>query len=156
MKSVYRIMWYFYYLITLSAAYWYVRRRNRGDCLSVTRCRCWLTMIRTSLQRAPEPVHHVTSRTNTTQTRQWCIVGFAPGTRCTMDPSIVSAPAIQSSSTRCNQYDAARVLSCTRKCNDSTRCNGIDMPPYGPLGNYVQIWHKYEVAVNQVLPRVGC
>jgi len=35
--------------------------------------------------------------------------------------------------TRRNQYDAAGALACTRRLSDVTRCNGIDVSPYGPL-----------------------
>jgi len=38
-----------------------------------------------------------------------------------------------SSRIRGNQYDAAGALDCARRRNDVTRCNAIDMPPYGPL-----------------------
>jgi len=37
------------------------------------------------------------------------------------------------SSTRRNQYDAAGAICCVRRHNDVTRCDDIDMPPYGPL-----------------------
>lgn len=32
-----------------------------------------------------------------------------------------------------NQYDAAGAICCVRRHNDVTRCDDIDMPPYGPL-----------------------
>jgi len=35
--------------------------------------------------------------------------------------------------TRRNRYDTARALASARRRNDVSRCNGIDMPPYGPL-----------------------
>jgi len=37
-----------------------------------------------------------------------------------------------------NEYDAAGVLACAQGRNDVTRCNRIDMPPYGPL-QYLKI-----------------
>ena len=32
-----------------------------------------------------------------------------------------------------NQYEAAGMLACARRRNDATRCNGINMFPFGPL-----------------------
>jgi len=45
---------------------------------------------------------------------------------------LVATPAVVYR-TRRNQYDAAGALACARRRSDVTRCNGIDVPPYGPL-----------------------
>ena len=37
------------------------------------------------------------------------------------------------SASRRNHYDATGTLSCARRRNDATRCNGIDVHPRGPL-----------------------
>ena len=52
---------------------------------------------------------------------------------------------LPSSGIRRNQDDAAGTLACARRHNDVTRCNGIDMPPYGPLCANMTSFIKPEV-----------
>jgi len=77
------------------------------------------------------------------QTGQWCPVGSAPGTPCTMDSSslgalVVSDPMLQLRRSRCRGRGA---LACARRRNDVTRCNsharrsrgGRGAPPPPPM-----------------------
>ena len=64
------------------------------------------------------------------QTGQWCPVGSAPGTPCTMDSSSLGAlvvldPMLQLRRSRCR---GRRALACARRRNDVTRCNSTDIP----------------------------
>jgi len=43
------------------------------------------------------------------------------------------------------QYDAAKVLACAQRHTDVTRCEGIDVSPYGPLSENVTSSTKPEV-----------
>ena len=56
---------------------------------------------------------------------------------------LVSAPI--SCRIRCSRYDAAGASASARQHNDVTRCNGIDVPPYGPLCAIMASFVKPEV-----------
>jgi len=78
----------------------------------------------------------------TASTKQWCIADCNPDTPCMKNSSS------HNSCHRlrlCNQYDEAGSLICTRRCSDVTCCNGIDMPPHGPLCANMMLSIKLEV-----------
>ena len=53
-----------------------------------------------------------------------------------------------------NQYDAAGVSVCGQRRNDVTRCNGIDMPPYGPLcGNTTSFINRKYITYRNAASR---